>query len=428
MTDYYVDPSADFVAGRDGSDSTAEVLTGPGGLQIAMRGGGGAAGEFKAGGLVAGDRLFIKGGAAGVDCDLSRLVIIETGQDSSHWEIGDTVTDNYVGAEVWTGKVVQEYDNVATGLSSTAHVLVQVDDPYDYDIVNNSKTSGIINSTKAETTTIASVTAPGIYTLNNGGTSSLIEFIGVNQAWTEDGTLAIVDGADDAPSGFVNAAQRSYHAYRNIHVKSCTGAAWGHVQDFSYSFFTNCVASDSADGFGGAAKYMTRCSLVNCKAYNNTTYGFKLLYAPTVNCSAYNNGTYGFYNSSSPSINCVAFENPTYGFCLAGSSVLANCVMDKNDNGVYCGGGAESLVACRITNNTTYGVRDAYAARDPYCFYSGNGTNIENGRLDDTVNGESTRVTTGVVGYIDNDDATSNADRNYGLTNLAAARRQAVTL
>ena len=124
----------------------------------------------------------------------------------------------------------------------------------------------------------------------------------------------------------------------------------------------------------------------------------------------------------------MAFENVD-GFKLALGGSIIGCVADKNADGVTVSTGGEGMiVACRITNNSAFGISGDYTWYDPYTFYGGNDANWEHANGNDLVDGESTRVTTGTMGYIDNDDATPNADRNYGLTNQAAARRQEVLL
>jgi len=143
-----------------------------------------------------------------------------------------------------------------------------------------------------------------------------------------------------------------------------------------------------------------------------------------VHCTAYNCGN-GFYVYAGAAAGCVAYECTT-GFTLVYGAAY-NCVADSNTNGFAGTNGNEQAVGCRITNNTAYGISGTKSLYDPYCFYGGNGANFQNDIHDDTVDGTSTRVTSGTVGYIDGDNATL-ADRNYGLTNSATSRRQEVTL
>ena len=108
---------------------------------------------------------------------------------------------------------------------------------------------------------------------------------------------------------------------------------------------------------------------------------------------------------------------------------LYNCVADDNTTGILTTHGNAVLTGCRITNNTT-GVGGSDVFHDPHTFYGGNTANWTADLGIDLVDGESTRTISDVaadIGYIDADNATL-ADRNYGLTNQAAARRQAVTL
>jgi hypothetical protein len=125
----------------------------------------------------------------------------------------------------------------------------------------------------------------------------------------------------------------------------------------------------------------------------------------------------------------VAFQCTT-GFKPTFGTVLYNCVADDNTNGVAPSYAGAVFVGCRITNNATYGVSGDLSWYEKYCFYGGNTANWANANGVDLAGGVSTRTISDVVadiGYIDGDNATL-ADRNYGLTNQATSRRQAVSL
>lgn len=416
MTDYYCDISEETFADNAGT-ATGTAYTGPAGLQAAMRGTGNATA------LAAGDALYIKTGTG----DLSRLVLLDcNGTDVSAWAPTNVVRNKDGAGDDWTGVVVQANDDPAGNLGADDLVLVWLDSGLTEDDIDLA--DGIENTTLAENADpLAAKSTPGVCLEVNGTTTSYIDIVGVNSSWVEDDeTLAVLDGNDKAPGAFVLSAARKYYNFRNIHATQCTGSAWGQGDELTNCILTNCIGSESGSGFGGT-DWISTCILANCKAYNNSGYGFFLIYSFAANCTGYNNGTYGFYQYRTFAANCAAFENTDYGFRLANSSSLVNCVADNNGSGVYNSHYSQSIVGCRITNNTNYGAKDTYAGGDYYCFYSGNGANFENGYMDDTVRGASTRVTSGTVGYIDADNADLSL-RNYGLTNQAAARRQAVVL
>ena len=272
MTAYYCDVDADFVAGRDGTDGTTEVLTGPGGLQIAIRGGGGAAGEFKAGGLVAGDILYVKG-TTGLVSRLVKVLIATNGNTPNAWEIGDVVRDNTAGTH-WTGKVVQERDNVATGLSGNQQVLIQLDAPYDYDDINDNFGDGIENTTKAETGTIvqaADVTCVGIEFDTNEGTEAAgyLKIVGVNSSWVNDGTYAVLDGDGDADH-CIDRVDVDYWWFENLEQKNSTGNLMERTSGYLYNHVRlNCYFHDTSgnginDVQNGHNSNMILCKFASC--------------------------------------------------------------------------------------------------------------------------------------------------------------------
>ena len=421
MTDYYLIPDADAFSDNAGT-ATGTAYTGPAGLQAAIRGTGNATA------LAPGDTLWIKAGTG----NLSRLVLIDcNGTDVTAtgigWAVGDAVEDAMDG-ELWNGVIVETNDGGFLGADDMlliwlASGLTETDVIY---------TAGVRNTTQSETVTplADNTSTPGVYLEADGTTAAYIKFVGVNSSWVEDGTQPIFDGADKAVSMFGTTSNTDYYEFRNIHNTQFTQAAWCHgSNDMRYSSFINCTASESAGGFGNQ-RYMTNCFLNHCLAYNNTTNAYRLSYGQAVNCVSYNN-LRGFFLYRATLANCVAFENTVGVYAYLGpNAMLVNCVLDKNGDGVEINGsGVVNLEGCRITGNTTYGIKGTALAHDPYCFYSGNGTNFQTpGVIDDTIRGVSTRVTSGTIGYIDNDDATPNADRNYGLTNSATSRRQEVTL
>jgi|GEM_PF-4847680 len=415
MTDYYCDLGEGTFADNAGT-ATGTAYTGPAGLQAAIRGTGSATA------LAAGDTLYIKGTG-----DLSRLVLLDcNGTDVSAWAPTNVVRNKDGAGDDWTGVVVQANDDPPGNLGADDLVLVWLDSGKSVDDIDLA--DGIENTTLAESADpLAAKSAPGVYFVNNGSSAAPIKFVGVNSSWKEDDTMAVMDGNDKAVTGFARTEIRSYIDFRNIHVTRTTSSAWAAAFQFRNCSWVNCEASASgAHGFsgGGSLQYS---SMINCRAYDNNQCGFGNIYGSSLfGCTAYNNGAEGFHLTYSNANNCVSYENVT-GYNIARGCSLTNCVADKNTYGVDLDAGA-MVVGSRITNNTTYGLMGAESAHDPYCFYSDNGENFQSDVYDDRVYGESTRVTSGTIGYIDNDDATANADRNYGLTNAATSRRQEVTL
>jgi len=421
MTDYYCDLGEDTFSDATGADHAGNEYTGPAGLQAAIRGTGNATA------LAAGDTLHLKGTGG-----LSRLVLIDcNGTDVSAWGIGDVVHNKDAGS-TWQGVVVQANDAPAGNLGADDLALVWLDSGYDEDdilvaegVTNDDAGGGAGDPTDVDP--LAAKSTPGVYVETDGGSASFIEFVGVNSLWAEDGTLAVLDGGDKAHTGFRNSAICSYIEWRNVHTTQTVDEAWAADASLRYCALVNCVASAGAGGGFGTTYHIQYSSAMHCKAYDNSGgAGFSLSSSSVFNCVAYNNGTYGFrlvYGSVS---GCVAYENTT-NFYIANGTGLFNCVADAGTYGVSIVGSGTTLTACRITNNISYGVYRSYPTHDPYCFYGDNGANFENDIHDDTVRGDSTRVTTGTVGYVDGDNATL-ADRNYGLANAATSRRQAVTL
>lgn len=411
MTDYHCDISADAYADNAGT-ATGTAYTGPAGMQAAIRGSGAATA------LVAGDTLYVKAGTG----SLSRLVLIDcNGHDVSAWEVGQTVRDNGGGAVLWRGTVVQERDEIATGLAADDMLLVWLDSGYTETEVDAAVASGILNTSIPDNSpgAITGSSTPGILIDTNAGTdTSPIRIVGVNSSWVEDGTTPVFDGGDKATNCFLGSKNYSY--WRNVHGKDSTASVWKSV---NLSRFLNCVA-EGAGAHGWDTLYG---EFHLCKAFDCSSYGFYGNYQSYANCVAYNCGTYGFYVYQGSAMGCVAFECSGSGGFYVSNAALFNCVSDSNSSGVVLGSGTTQIVACRITNNTSYGINSSRPTHDPYCFYSGNGANFSSDVHSDTVHGASTRITTGTVGYIDGDNATL-SDRNYGLTNAATARRQEVVL
>ena len=412
MTDYYCDLSADTFADRTGLDNSANVLTGPAGLQAAIRGTGSATA------LTAGDTLYMIGSG-----DLSRLMLLDCdGTDVTGWDLNDQVADDVTGG-YWQGRIVET--NVGGFLGADDMLLIWLDSGYSaIDVLVG---DGINNATKSVDAGLAAESAPGIVLDGNSGSSgSMIRFVGVNDSWTEDGTRATLDADDQADCCMTNTETRYYLALANLVLAGSAGNGFDVAAFYRYSTHTNCIFEGAADDGIGGSSSPTYCGFDFCVFRENGSYGADAISCNFFGCTFYDNdiGLYGLAACSADE--CVFFENATGGCYLLTGSSASHCVMDANGYGVRVHTPGVSIYASRITNNTT-GVYGSAPGRDLYCFYSGNTANFENDIHDADVRGESTRVTTGEIGYIDGDNVDLTL-RNYGLTNDAAARRMEALL
>jgi len=261
----------------------------------------------------------------------------------------------------------------------------------------------------------------------SGSGASHITLVGVNAAWTEDGTRAILDAKDKATNN-IRSTGPNYIHFRNVHGKDALGTGWLAESASKYWSWRNCVASGSGGmgwGDGTAWQYSTA---FRCQAYDIAgSHGMFLYLSNMLHCTAYNVAGYGFKAYFSSMMGCVAFQCDT-GVYLASQGVLLNCVIDDNRvDGVLINAGASQIIGCRITNNVGYGVKEFATFCDPFTFYCGNGSTSKDGRGVDLVDGVSTRILGTADGYIDGDNADLSL-RNYGLTNQAQGRRMEVAL
>jgi hypothetical protein len=362
MATYNVDLAATFVAGRDGTNTTTEVLTGPGGLQIAIRGGGGAAGEFKSGGLVAGDILLLRGTAP-----LNRLVYVQTDTDVSAWSIGDQVRNNTGSGDHWTGYVVQEYDNVPQGLSSN-DTIIQITSPADYDDINDNQADGIENVTKAETVGINDVLCQGIQLDGNGGTAGggNVNIVGCGEAtWTARTDVATLDGGGDA-TYVMDISDIDYYTVEHLRI---TGAindgidrGSGGTTDF---VFIHCrFDNNGSDGFDGTN--LVRGLFEQCIFENNSSNGVYQSDQTTYKmCVVRNNGGTGLLLYRYCLVDgCLIYENTADGvsFSASGNRVVNSVIDDNGDAGIEIASVGNICIYCnRITNNGDYGIRVASA-------------------------------------------------------------------
>jgi len=413
MTDYYCDLGEETWADNVGT-ATGTAYTGPAGLQAALRGTGNATA------LVAGDDLWIKTGTG----DQSRLVWLDVDTDVSTWPLGASVRNDLGAPDEWVGTVVQ----VNYG-GNNDQILIWLNSGFtesDITLAN-----GIFYAVGPWNQGLDAKDTKGIeIDTNSGSAGSPITFAGVNASWSEDGTRATLDANDLATYNIVSAGKDYLH-FRNLIGANAADIAFAATSAATYCHFENVRAADPANGgFDNAGGSWQWGSMTRCRAYGFSTYGFRIYQQGLSFCRAYGGigASYGFYLYASSAVECVAYEIAAgYGFYLHRGSQLLGFVSDSNKYGVTAGSAGCQATGGRITNNTTYGIAGTNLLIDIHCFYSGNGANFQSDIHLPNIDGASTRITTGTVGYIDGDNATL-ADRNYGLTNQAAARRQEVDL
>jgi len=416
IADYSCNLSETTFSDNDGSDEGANVYTGPAGFQAAIRGTGAATA------LASGKTLEITGTG-----DLSRLVRCDcNGQDYSAWTPGQVV-ENFTGGgavqgDEWTGVVVQANDDPVGGMGADDMVLIWLDDDSTFTDVSLNEAAGIINVPAAQSTSpLTDSFCDGIQVDTNSGTSILpIQVVGVNSAWAEDGTYAILDGGGKATN--IILSSKSWWQWRNIHGKNSASHLFS---GSGYTYWHNCIAENSGAHGWVPGNYT---NFYGCKAFDCNTDGFGAYgkHCNLTHCIAYNCGSEGFYVYVGQAVGCIAYECETgFRFDLYGS--LYNCVADSNNHGLWGLHGINMAVGCRITNNTAYGIRGDRIVHDQYSFYSGNGANFENDIHDDLVDGEHTRITTGAIGYVDGDNGTF-ANRDYRIKLGSAGYRSEVPL
>lgn len=393
MTDYYVDLGNATFADATGVDNSANVYTGPAGLQAAIRGTGNATA------LAAADELFMKGTG-----DLGRLVLIDcAGTDVSHWAPLDVVRNKDGAGDDWTGVVVEANDDPAGAMGADDLVLVWMDTGKSASDVDVS--DGIENTTQAENVDpITSAVTPGIQDdIAAAGAAGPLVFTGVNSSWTEDGTKAVWDGDSKATNCLYVGAAADRHVWRNHEWKNATGENLTGNTGAINHIFLNCDVHDSASH--GTGLYPQRSLWVLCRFYNNASRGMQIYSSRAILCSCYGNGTDGFYEGSrSNFLACLAYDNGGIGFNYATDPSLALfCVADCNGTDGLVIPSVGVVLGCRATNNVQHGMEAVTASvTDLYNAVIGNIGGVTTGAVfDQTFKGASTRITSGAIGYED---------------------------
>ena len=339
-TTYYCNLGLDFVD-RDGTDSTTNVLTGPGGARAAEVGTGAATA------LAAGDTILYYGEAM-----LDRWIELTCGKDVSAWTIGATVVDNNGGAE-WHGKLCE----VNVGSVNT-HIYVQLDSGYVYgDVVIG---SGINNTTDADTTTLSAKAAPGVK-LNDvsgvGPTGSIIRK-GVNSSYVEDGTRATFNANSVALYALSAGSTRSYWVLANLR---CTGAT-SHgfnlgANSYHFRVYNCCFDTNGSYGLNSDVQYGL---FEQCVFANNASYGlYFVAYSSIICCVSFGNGHAGYVISGSSIAYSIGHDNTLQSIQLGSWGIVLGCVVDGTDgggDGVYMGPTDNVHVRfSRITNHSVAG-------------------------------------------------------------------------
>ena len=171
MTAYYCDLGEGTFADRDGTDSGANVLTGPAGVQAIIR----ATGNAVAGGagLTAGDTLYYKGIA-----DLTRYVRIICDKDVSALPLGEAVRNDTGDGDDWTGVIVQR-----DVLGANTDLLVWLASGKDNGDINAG--DGIEQSDEGDSAGIVNSTTDFIRIDTNSGTETArMRFMGCKSDYT----------------------------------------------------------------------------------------------------------------------------------------------------------------------------------------------------------------------------------------------------
>lgn len=178
-----------------------------------------------------------------------------------------------------------------------------------------------------------------------------------NEAWNEAITLS-VSGAAGNPITFegYNSTRgdnpTGSNRPRNNRASAAGNAITGNVSEniFKNIWVSNC-------GSTGGWSNTSSSSFINCRASNNTGYGFNVV-GVKINCEADNNSGDGF-NSGAAShrgmFACYAHDNSTLGMDFGGTSEpVVFCISESNSShGMAVGSGVTTpIINCTINGNT----------------------------------------------------------------------------
>lgn len=421
MTARYSLLGVDFTNAASAGDATGTPAMGVGGFQSMIEGWG----NHDA--LVAADALNTRGIG-----DLSKLVKITVDVDKSGtWVIADNVQNFNDGGgasgDDWVGKLV---------FIDATTVWVQINiASTDIDSVDTA--DGIDNTTQTDQIPGANMTAvvcQGIQIDNNQGTNAnLIEIVGVNSSWVEDGTQFKLDGKnkathcmlsdgkdlffsrnfdfdDAAVDGLAttDTADARYWVLMNGSIHNCGGHGIGDSPDGTEDMqFLIGIGVDIHSNNIGVQNNNMQFLLSSIR--DNTLGGI----AAGTNCSL---------------LDCTVTGNGGIGVSPALQWIIDGCVIDDNgdDNISTLSGNRMMVSRNRITNansGANPGIDANSALINLWNFFSGNSTPVvATGLNHTTYAGEETQITTGNTGY---EDAASG---KYGTLVGAAGYRTLLTM
>lgn len=374
MTAYYCDLGAGTFVDRSGVDGTTNVLTGPAGLQAAIRGTGAATP------LAAGDTIYLKGTA-----DLTRLLWFDCNAvDVTGWQIGDPV-ENYDAPKDWSGVIVQ------LNYGATDRILVWLDEGYTY----NSVTTGdgikntAVGADPAYVDPITSRNRVGIEIDTASGTvaDGFIKFIGVNSSWVNDGTRFVFTGGNEDRRGIDVKKNRIWiengeftalgagTSYGGLYINTSSGVNCQYVNLYfhannrcvsvvagSYAHFIGCIFDGGDYGISGG---MAELYVHYCKFKDQTV-------------AAITTGA-----GESQVSDCL-FQGCAIGIAITDDIVVQNCtfigvVGAPAGIGIdYDYGGQTAISGCRFCYLGTGIDLDATLSRVElfYCYFGGNTADI----------------------------------------------------
>jgi len=264
-----------------------------------------------------------------------------------------------------------------------------------------------------------------------------IKFFGCDAAWTRGAAQFVLDGNSAAANCLKVSGARHRYWIENFTLQNATSYNLNMAGDAtakSHWVFKTLISELSAN-HGGYTRYMNYSQFEQCIFRNNGGQG---LSSRGVNtrfrfCTFSGNSLNGLYlNGTYPKLfGCLAYDNTAAGFEVTANkwATLINCVADDNDKGILLKATAPdtAIIACRVTNNATYGIDQESAGYqsniEDWCVFYNNGGGGSAHRNNIAVGPNSmTAADATECGYIDQ------AGRNYGLTSDAIGRRIAVAL
>ncbi len=361
---YYCDLAVDFVAGRDGTNDTTEVLTGIGGVMSSLYGWGASAQ------IAAGETLWLKGTAnAG-----KFIKWIVTADKSGTWVIGDVIMSGTEDANpqgsVFTGVLVY--------ISATMlYVQCNLTAGGDYDDVGIP--DGIDNTTRVESITAAqttSVHAFGIELATGVAMGTQLDGRLVVRGTTDlsdpvaNEGLAYIDGQAVADYAlYISLDETNWYRWRYVSFEDvnidAVGTAGSGV-DCDYWDFELCRLNDSVRGIYGYSFNYLR--MFRCIAAGNSSHGYYSVGADILKlCAAYNNGGQGIlcsYGVGSFVLDCLARGNTLNNFYSSrATSTFDGCLADGSTagsgfliDGTYYARGGSTIFNSRAVNNNQYGI------------------------------------------------------------------------